>query len=124
MDILNLLWTVLSFLLGLAWSLIWFVLRDLISTLLWILIVAWLILSVRYRSFAAGTVGILRYGRYGLRLFWRWLRGTPGALTESPARADRRQLKRARRRAPFGTMSISEQLNMLLVGAIYLLFFT
>jgi hypothetical protein len=45
MDVLNLLWTALSF-----------VLRDLISTLLWILIVAWLLLSVRYRSFAGGSV--------------------------------------------------------------------
>ena len=31
MDILTLLWTVLTFVLGLVWSLVWFVLRDLIS---------------------------------------------------------------------------------------------
>jgi hypothetical protein len=123
MEILSLLWTVLSFLLGLVWSLVWFVLRDLISTLLWILIVAWLILSVRYRSFTAGTLAMLRYSRYGLRLFWRWLRGTPGALPAPPA-GGKIEAERARRRRPFGTMSISEQLNMLLVGAVYLLFFT
>lgn len=123
MEILNLLWTVFIFVLGLTWSLIWFVLRDLISTLLWILIVAWLILSVRYRSFTAGTLAILRYGRYGLGLFWRWLRGKPGAFPAPSSRSDRIQAARARRRKPFGTMSISEQLNMLLVGALYLLFF-
>jgi hypothetical protein len=124
MDILTLLWTVLTFVLGLVWSLVWFVLRDLISTVLWVVIVAWLVLSVRYRSFTAGVLAILRYGRYGLGLFWRWLRGTPGPLPPSPSRANRTEKARARRRQPFGTMSISEQLNMLLVGALYLLFFT
>ncbi len=119
MEILSLLWGVLSFVIGIAWQAAWFILRDLVSTALWGLIVAWLILSVRYRSFSAGALALLRYGSYGVRLFWRWLRGTPGAL---PAPPRDRQLKAARRRRlPFGTMSISEQLNMLLVGAIYLL---
>ena len=62
MDILTLLWTAFSFVLSILWSLAWFVLRDLISTLLWILIVAWLLLSVRYRSFVGGSVAMLRYG--------------------------------------------------------------
>src|SRR5258706_9738313 len=63
MDILTLLWTVLTFVLGLVWSLVWFVLRDLISTVLWVVIVAWLVLSVRYRSFTAGVLGVRAYPR-------------------------------------------------------------
>ncbi len=120
MEILTLLWSVLSFAAGLIWQLAWFILRDLISTILWGLIVAWLILGVRYRSFSAGALALLRYGTYGARLFWRWLRGAPGAIPpprEKPLRA-----AKARRRRPFGTMSVSEQLNMILVGALYLLF--
>jgi hypothetical protein len=120
MELLNLLWSILSFVSALLWQLAWFVLRDLISTLLWILIAAWLILSVRYRSFSSGTIALLRYGGYALRLFWRWLRGTPGALPPPPRETKR--MTKARRRKPFGTMSVSEQLNMLLAGAIYLLF--
>jgi hypothetical protein len=119
MDILTLLWSVFSFAFGLVWQFAWFILRDLISTALWILIVAWLVLGVRYRSFSAGALALLRYGSYGARLFWRWLRGTPGPLPpprEKPLRA-----ARLRRRMPFGTMSVSEQLNMILIGAIYLL---
>ncbi|MGO9171953.1 MAG: hypothetical protein ACLP7P_08315 [Rhodomicrobium sp.] len=123
MEILHLLWGVLSFVLGLLWQLAWFILRDLISSLLWLLIVAWLILGVRYRSFTAGALVLLRYGTFGLRLFWRWLRGTPGAVPAPPAGKALQAAARARRRRPFGTMSVSEQLNMLLVGAIYLLFF-
>jgi len=124
MEILYLLWGVLSFVLGLLWQFAWFILRDLISSLLWVLIVAWLILGVRYRSFAAGALALLRYGTFGLRLFWRWLRGTPGAMPAPPAeKALRAAAARTRRRRPFGTMPVSEQLNMLLVGALYLLFF-
>jgi len=119
MEILSLLWNVLGFVLGLVWQVAWFILRDLISTALWVLIVAWLILGVRNRSFTAGAIALLRYGAFGLRLFWRWLRGAPGVLPPPPP-----QPVRVRRRRAFGTMSISEQLNMLLAGAIYLLFFT
>lgn len=120
MDILHLLWAILSFVLGLLWQAAWFILRDLLSTALWALIVAWLILSVRYRSFSLGGLAIARYGGYGLRLFWRWLRGTPGALPTPPREKPLRAAVRYRK--PFGTMSISEQLNMLLVGFIFLLF--
>lgn len=128
MDILTLLWTALSFVLSILWSLVWFVLRDLISTLLWILIVAWLLLSVRFRSFVGGSVAILRYARYGLNIFWRWLRGTPTSALALPSpRVITKEVVKyvpsKRRRRPFGTMSISEQLNMILVGALYLLFF-
>jgi hypothetical protein len=120
MEVFYLLWSAFSFAASLLWQLAWFVLRDLISTLIWILIVAWLILGVRYRSFSSGSLALLRYGGYGLRLFWRWLRGSPAAMPAAPREA--RDLKRAGRRRPFGTMSVSEQLNMLLVGAFYLLF--
>ncbi len=118
---LHLLWAIFSFALGLVWQLAWFILRDLVSTTLWILIVAWLVLSVRYRSFSLGALALLRYGTYGLRLFWRWLRGAPGAMPPPPREKPLRATA-PRRRRPFGTVSISEELNMLLAGAIFLLF--
>jgi hypothetical protein len=122
MEILNLLWSILSFAFGLVWQVAWFLLRDLISTVLWLLVAAWLVLSVRYRSFTAGILALLRYGSFGLRLFWRWLRGAPMPST-IPLQGERKRLAKLRYRRPFGTMSVSEQLNMLLVGAIYLLIF-
>jgi hypothetical protein len=120
MEILYLLWNVLSFIFGLVWQVAWFLLRDLISAVLWILVASWLVLSVRYRSFSAGALALLRYGGFGLRLFWRWLRGAPASSTMQASRKLERPAKVLHRR-PFGTMSVSEQLNMLLVGAIYLL---
>jgi hypothetical protein len=119
MEILNLLWSIVSFAVSLLWQFAWFILRDLLSTLLWILIAAWLFLSVRYRSFTSGTIALLRYCGHGLRYFWRWLRGIPEGLPAS--QREKRQVVRMSRPKPLGTMSISEQLNMLLVGAIYLL---
>ena len=122
MEILNLLWNILSFVFGLVSQLAWFLLRDLISAVLWILVAGWLVLSVRYRSFSAGTFALLRYGGFGLRLLWRWLRGAPGPSTV-PVRLKWERPAKLRDRRPFGTMSVSEQLNMLLIGAIYLLIF-
>jgi len=125
MDILSYIWTVLSFLLSVIWTLVWFVLRDLISTMLWLLIVAWMLLSVRYRSFTGGTLALLRYGRWAANLFWRWLRGTPNpALPPPPPKVITKEVIKVvgRRRKRFGTMNVSEQLNVLLLGAIWLLF--
>ncbi len=128
MDVLNYTWTVLSLVLGVLWWFVWFILRDLISTLLWIAVVAWLLLSVRYRSFTGGTVAMMRYGSYGVKVFWRWLRGAPSSAftLPSPKVITKEVVKYVPakvRRRPFGTMSISEQLNMLLIGSLYLLFF-
>ncbi len=129
MDILSFLWTVLSFLFGILWSLVWFVVRDLISTVLWIFIVAWLLLSVRYRSFTGGSIAMLRYGRYAGTVFWRWLRGSPGAPLPAPpppkvvTKEVVKYVPAKVRRRPWGSMSISEQLNMLLIGSLYLIFF-
>jgi hypothetical protein len=123
MEILNLLWNILSFIAGLVWQVAWFLLRDLISTALWIVVLSWLALSVRHRSFSAGAFALFRYGGFGLRLIWRWLRGVPDPASMQGPRKRERAAK-VRHRRPFGTMSVSEQLNMLLVGAIYLLILT
>jgi len=123
MEILNLLWNIVSLIVSLVWQFAWFLLRDLISTALWLLVLGWLVLSVRYRSFSAGTLALLRYGGFGLRLLWRWLRGGPRPSSPQGLRT-REQAAKVLHRRPFGTMSVSEQLNMLLVGAIYLLILT
>lgn len=114
-DVLSVLWTILSFVLGIVWSLVWFILRDLISTVLWVFIVIWLGFALRHRSFTLGTLAMLRYGRYGLGLVWRWVRGrpTPGGLR--PPEPVTKIVKEYQERIPLGYASLSEQMNIAIV---------
>lgn len=115
-DFLSVLWTILSFVLGMAWSLVWFVLRDLLSTLTWIGIFVWIGFALRYRSFSQGSLAMLRYGRYGVVYLWRWVRGRSGEGLQKLAPITKIiKEKEIRERVPLGYISFSEQLNVLLV---------
>jgi hypothetical protein len=86
-DFLYILWTIVSFIIGVLWSIVWFILRDLLSTLLWVGIAIWLAFVLRYRSFGLGSLALLRWVRYAAAWGWRWLRGPARA----PARDEDRQ---------------------------------
>lgn len=122
-EILTALWAVLSFFLGIVWSVIWFVLSDLLSTVLWIVILIWLGFAARYRSFRTGTFVLLRYGRYGLQYLWRWLRGRPADAGPFPMRVEERVSIKYKDRIPLGYVSLSEQMNFAIVALISLLAF-
>lgn len=121
-DILSVLWTIVSFILGLAWSLIWFVLRDLLSTLTWLAIFVWLGFVLRYRSFGQGSLAMLRYARYGAVFVWRWVRGrsADGLIRPAPVTKIVKE-KEYRNRIPYGYISASEQLNILLVALMFII---
>lgn len=114
-EFFSILWTIFSFIFGILWSIVWFVLSDLLSTLVWIGIVVWLGFVLRHRSFALGSLSMLRYGRYGLGLVWRWVRGNPAYATMPPPEPVTRVVKEYHRRVPLGHASVSEQMNVLLV---------
>jgi hypothetical protein len=115
-DFLSVIWTIVSFILGLAWAVVWFVLRDLLSTLVWIGIAVWLAFVLRHRSFAYGSMALLRYARYGAVLAWRWVRGRPDGLPPPAPVTVTKIVKEYRARIPFGYISASEQLNALLIA--------
>ena len=119
-EFFSVLWTILSFVLGILWSLVWFVLRDLISTLLWIGIVAWLGFVLRHRSFSLGSLAMLRYARYGVIFLWRWVLGRPahGLMPPEPVT---KIVKEYQRRIPLGHASVSEQMNVLLLALIIIM---
>src|SRR5262249_38024621 len=97
------------------WSLVWFILRDLISTVLWIGIVIWLGFVLRHRSFTLGTLAMLRYARYGLAVVWRWVLGRPLQAGLKPPEPVTRIVKEYQQRIPLGYASVSEQINILVV---------
>jgi hypothetical protein len=113
-DILATLWAVLSFVFGIVWSLVWFVVRDLLSTILWLCILVWLGFVIRYRSFTTGSFAVLRFARWGFTTLWRWLRGLPAGA--APAAVRERVKVEYRPHVPMGYMSLSEQFNMLIVA--------
>ena len=113
-EFFSILWTIISFILGILWSIVWFILSDLLSTLAWIGIVIWLGFALRYRSFTHGSLALLRYGRYGLAWLWRWLRGRPYPGMP-PVEAETKVVKEYRNRVPLGYISLSEQINVILV---------
>ncbi|MEJ2125321.1 MAG: hypothetical protein P8Y67_05570 [Alphaproteobacteria bacterium] len=124
-EFFSVLWTIVSFLLGIVWWFVWFILRDLISTLLWIGIVVWVGFALRYRSFTEGTLAMLRYGRKGVLLLWRWVRGKPGesalASMASAAEPITKIVTEYKERVPLGYMPVSGQLNALLLFLLVLL---
>ncbi len=120
-DILSVIWTIVSFILGLAWAIVWFILRDLLSTLLWIGIAVWLAFVLRHRSFADGSMAVLRYARHGAVLGWRWLRGKPGGFAPPAPVTVTKVVKEHRSRIPFGYVSASEQLNVLLIALVIIM---
>lgn len=113
-DFFSIVWTIVSFIIGILWSIVWFVLSDLLSTLAWIGIVIWLGFALRYRSFTLGSLALLRYGRYGLAWLWRWVlnRPGPGAM---PAEPVTKIVREYRDKVPLGYASVSEQINVLVV---------
>lgn len=126
-DFFSILWTIVSFILGMAWGLVWFVLRDLISTVLWLGIVVWLGFVLRHRSFGQGSLAMLRIGRQGAAFVWRWVRGksTSAALAAAAAAVVAepvtKVVKEYRSRVPYGYASISDQMNALIIALIILM---
>jgi hypothetical protein len=123
-DFLSILWTIFSFIFGILWSIVWFILSDLISTVLWIGIAIWLGFVLRYRSFALGSLAMLRYARYAAVWLWRWLRGKPGSSVMSaapPPPPEIKVVKEYQKRVPLGYMSTSEQMNIILIGLLIIM---
>lgn len=117
-EILALLWWVLSFVLSMIWSLAWFIVRDLISTLVWAGLVVWIVLALRYRSAVQGSMAMVRYARSGLAYVWRWVRGRPA---DAPLQVKREVRVERVRYVPLGYVSVSAQMNAAVVMLLVLM---
>jgi len=117
-EILGLLWWLVTFVLALVWSLAWFIIRDLISTLVWAGLVAWIVLALRYRSAVQGTMAMVRYARAGLGYVWRWVRGRPA---DAPLQVKREVRVERVRVVPLGYVSVSAQMNAAVVMLLVLM---
>lgn len=114
MDILAWLWSLVLAVLGLLWSLLWFLIGGWVSTLLQIVVFV-------------GGVFVLRYGwRRGPLEFWQrtrslammgvnWLRGRD---LSGASRVEVRQVVRVVRTKEFGDINLSTLLSLLVLGGL------
>jgi len=117
-EILGLVWWLFSYVLWLVWSLAWFIIRDLISTLVWAGLVAWIVLALRYRSAVQGSMAMVRYARAGVGYVWRWARGRPA---DAPVAVKREVQVQRVRIVPLGFVSVSAQMNAAVVMLLVLM---
>lgn len=117
-EILGLVWWLISFVLTMIWSLAWFIVRDLISTLVWAGLVAWIVLALRYRSAVQGSMAMVRYARAGVGYVWRWVRGRPA---DAPVAVKTKIEVQRLAYIPFGFVSVSAQMNAAVVMLLVLM---
>lgn len=120
-DFLSIVWTIVSFIIGVMWSIVWFILRDLLSTLLWVAIAVWLAFVLRYRSFGLGSLALLRYARYAAAWGWRWLRGRPADAALRAPPPITKVVKEYHRHIPLGYVSASDQINVIIIGLLIIM---
>lgn len=111
-EILGVVWSLIAFVLSMVWGLAWFIVRDLISTLVWAGLVAWIVLALRYRSAVQGSMAMVRYARAGVGYVWRWARGRPA---DAPVAVKTKVEIQRVPYIPLGFVSASAQMNALVV---------
>jgi len=104
--------------LSMIWSLAWFIVRDLISTLVWAGLVAWIVLALRYRSAVQGSMAMVRYARAGVGYVWRWVRGRPA---DAPVAVKTKIEVQRLPYIPLGFVSVSAQMNAAVVMLLVLM---
>lgn len=115
MDILSwLLWLVLS-VLGVIWTVVWFLISGWVSTLLQIAILVIVIYSLKYGWQRAPHEIWKKSSAFG-RFFWNWVRARdPNA--DRPA-VETREVVRVVRGRDFGDISASTLLTVLMMGGL------
>lgn len=112
MDILAWLWWLVATGLGLAWSLVWFLIGGWVSTLLQIVLLVAVIYYLKYGWQRAPSEIWRRTVSFG-SIFWGWVR----AREAQPARGtgEIREVVRVVRAKEFGDINLSTVLSLLMV---------
>lgn len=118
MDILGWLWWAVAKLVGLVWSIAWFLVGGWVVTLAQIAVIGFVIYGYKY-GWRRAPVEIARHARAFGSFVWTWMRARDiGAATSAAgARRDERQVVRVVRRKEPGDVNASTLLSVLaLVG--------
>ena len=116
MDILAWLWWLIVSVVGLVWTVVWFLISGWVSTLLQIAILVIVIYSLKYGWQRAPHEIWKRTSSFG-RFFWNWVRAREG----QPERGTEREVVRVVRAHDFGDINISTLLNLLAIAGVTIL---
>ena len=116
MDILSWLWWAVSSLLGIIWTVLWFLLGGWVSTLAQIAVIVLIIFGMKYGWRQAPYEVWSRASSFG-RFAWNWIRAKdPGTVT----RTEVREVIRTVRVKERGDVNLSTLLNVLLLAGLVL----
>jgi len=128
MDVLGWLWWLLASVVGLVWSLAWFLLGGWVSTLAQIAVIVLVIFGYKYGWRRAPQELLARLGSFG-RFAWGWLRAkemtapAPSRATARPEPQRSRTSGRsfARRQPGDIRINVSTSLSLLMLAGLWLL---
>ena len=117
MEVLAWLWWALVTIVGVVWSLVWFLIRGWVSTLLQIALLVGAIYVLKY-GWRRAPIEFWQSTRSLGGFFWNWLR------VRDPAAAPRvevREVVRVIRAKEFGDVNLSTLLSLLVFGGLLLI---
>jgi hypothetical protein len=124
MDILGWLWWGLTTLIGLGWSVVWFLLGGWVATLLQLAIVLGVVFSYKY-GWKRAPLEMAQRGRTFGRFVWGWMRARE--MAEPPPRAARAsddrpgRTSRGRSQREFGDVNLSTLMSVAAIVGLGLL---
>lgn len=117
MDILGWLWWAMTTLLGLVWTIVWFLVGGWVSTLAQVIVIVLIIFGMKYGWRQAPYEVWSRVSSFG-RFAWNWIRAKdPGSV--SPRVVEREVVRTVRVKEP-GDVNLSTLLNVLLMAGLCL----
>lgn len=120
MDILGWIGWLLWQIVGLAWSLIWFLLGGWVSTLAQIAVIALIIFGYKYGWRRAPQEILTRGAGFG-RFIWAWVRAKDPGHTPAASRTEVREVYRTVHTKEFGDVNLSTLLSILTLAGLGLL---
>lgn len=118
MEILSWFWWALSSLLGIIWTIVWFLLGGWVSTLAQITVIVLVIFGMKYGWRQAPYEVWTRLSAFG-RFAWGWIRAKDPGQT-APVRTEVREVVRTVRVKEWGDVNLSSLLNVLLMAGLVL----